>query len=207
MKNLIIDLEKKELRIFYKNKRRNISKIEILKKSQIINFNFLKLIDKISKNFSKAIFALYIPRENEVETKVIKEFLEKNNIKFSYPKIDNNNKVLEFIEFNGKENFINNNDFKDLLELESGNKVIPNFIIIPLLAYDKKCNRLGMGKGFYDRTLSLYSQKKYNFYTIGLGYSLQQHSQDLPTSKYDFALDFIVSEDGIFSRDQTKSLF
>ena len=40
--------------------------------------------------------------------------------------------------------------------------IIPNIILVPLLAYDKNKNRIGYGKGYYDRYLRkfLKTQKK-----------------------------------------------
>ena len=48
---------------------------------------------------------------------------------------------------------ININKF-GILEPEKVNKIIPNFILVPLLAYDSKKNRLCYGKGFYDKYIN-----------------------------------------------------
>jgi 5-formyltetrahydrofolate cyclo-ligase len=56
---------------------------------------------------------------------------------------------------------------------------------------DKKGNRLGYGKGFYDRLLS-----GKRIFSIGLAYSFQL-LENLPHDKYDKRLDAIASEDGI----------
>ena len=37
--------------------------------------------------------------------------------------------------------------------------IIPDIILVPLLAYDKKKNRLGYGKGYYDRYLRKFIKK------------------------------------------------
>jgi len=66
-----------------------------------------------------------------------------------------------------------------------------DLLIVPGIAFDKKGNRLGYGKGFYDRLLS----GKRTF-SIGLAYSFQL-LENLPHEKYDKRLDAIASEDGI----------
>ena len=43
--------------------------------------------------------------------------------------------------------------------LKKFNHIIPNIMLVPLLAYDSKKNRLGYGKGFYDRYLKKYLKK------------------------------------------------
>ena len=39
-------------------------------------------------------------------------------------------------------------------EPDSANKVYPDILIVPLVAYDKELNRLGYGGGFFDRYIS-----------------------------------------------------
>jgi 5,10-methenyltetrahydrofolate synthetase len=34
--------------------------------------------------------------------------------------------------------------------------IIPDILLVPLLAFDRKNNRLGYGKGYYDRYLNKY---------------------------------------------------
>ena len=38
-------------------------------------------------------------------------------------------------------------------EPKKSKKILPNLILVPLLAFDEKKNRLGYGKGFYDKYL------------------------------------------------------
>ena len=61
-------------------------------------------------------------------------------------------------------------------------------IIVPGLAYDKQHQRLGMGKGFYDRFLSLNNSVK----SIGVGFLEQQFTESLPLEPHDQALKNIL---------------
>ena len=48
-----------------------------------------------------------------------------------------------------------------ILEPKSTNKEIkPDLVIVPLLAFDKALNRIGYGKGYYDRILQRISKTK-----------------------------------------------
>lgn len=68
-------------------------------------------------------------------------------------------------------------------------------IIVPVLAFDSKCNRLGLGAGWYDRFLV--SQPR--VLKIGLAYEFSWvHS--LPIESHDQPLDIIVSEQKILRR-------
>ena len=70
-------------------------------------------------------------------------------------------------------------------------------MLVPLLAYDNKKNRLGYGKGFYDRYLAKYLKEYKNITTIGIAFSFQKHHK-LPVSTTDIKLDYIMTERGIF---------
>lgn len=71
-----------------------------------------------------------------------------------------------------------------------------DLILMPLVAFDQHGNRLGMGGGFYDRTLSFlryrHSWRKPRL--IGLAYEFQRVDQ-LPQQSWDIPLDAIATED------------
>ena len=62
-------------------------------------------------------------------------------------------------------------------------------IFTPLVAFDKRGNRLGMGGGFYDRTLQN-SQRR--FITVGLAHQCQQ-VEALPIESWDIPLEQILA--------------
>ena len=66
-----------------------------------------------------------------------------------------------------------------------------DMIIIPGVAFDKKRNRLGRGKGYYDRLLSQVETCK-----IGICYDCQI-TDFLPVEKHDIPMDYIITESGI----------
>ena len=78
-----------------------------------------------------------------------------------------------------------------------GKIVTPNFMLVPLLAFDNKNNRLGYGKGFYDRYLNKYLKTHNNILTIGIAFSFQKYHK-LPVSNNDVKLNYILTEKGIF---------
>ena len=65
--------------------------------------------------------------------------------------------------------------------------------LIPGVAFDKKCDRLGRGKGFYDRILNHLTCTK-----IGIGFSFQI-IDNVPVEDHDKPLDFIVTENEIIN--------
>ena len=77
-------------------------------------------------------------------------------------------------------------------------EIIPDLIMVPLVAYDKNLNRIGYGKGYYDRSLKKISKIKKNSITLGIAYSFQK-CNSVPINKFDFKLDYIFTERGIIS--------
>ena len=61
--------------------------------------------------------------------------------------------------------------------------------LIPGLAFDQYCHRLGRGKGHYDRLLA-----DIDGYKIGIAYDWQIHDAMLPSDSHDIPLDSILSE-------------
>ena len=61
-------------------------------------------------------------------------------------------------------------------------------MVIPAVAFDRKGNRLGRGKGFYDRLLSASKATK-----IGVGYEFQLFD-DIPSEPHDVAMDMVITQ-------------
>jgi len=74
-----------------------------------------------------------------------------------------------------------------------------DLILMPLVAFDSNGNRLGMGGGFYDRTLSYLHQRSYwqRPSLIGLAHACQEVAKIKPNS-WDIPLDGIITESGLF---------
>lgn len=74
-------------------------------------------------------------------------------------------------------------------------------VLVPLLGFDKHCFRLGMGKGFYDRTFSFkIFNRSSSPLLIGLAHSLQL-VDSFPTKSWDVRLDAVITAEKIFRPD------
>jgi len=74
-----------------------------------------------------------------------------------------------------------------------------DLILMPLVAFDQSGNRLGMGGGFYDRTLAFLQQRRSwrKPRLVGLAYEFQERA-DIPVQQWDVPLDAIVTEQHIY---------
>lgn len=65
-------------------------------------------------------------------------------------------------------------------------------LLIPGLVFNKNGNRLGKGKGFYDKTLSSYQGIK-----VGVCFGFQVSGDPLPTEPHDVIMDYLITESGV----------
>lgn len=69
-----------------------------------------------------------------------------------------------------------------------------DILFLPLVGFDRAGNRIGMGAGFYDRSLSGLERRFRRPRLIGLGYSFQEVTKIDPDD-WDIPLDAVVTED------------
>ena len=105
------------------------------------------------------------------------------------PKIKKNNQ-MDFFEWSFTQPLIINK--YGIPEPITNNTRYPDLLLVPLVAYDKKFNRIGYGGGYYDRYLKKISKRK-KIITIGLAYSFQKVI-NIPINDYDFKLDYIITD-------------
>jgi 5-formyltetrahydrofolate cyclo-ligase len=74
-------------------------------------------------------------------------------------------------------------------------EVFPRALLMPLAAFDRFGNRLGYGKGHFDRTIAELS-RQHPVLTIGLAFSVQEIDA-VPVEPHDQPLDLIVTETGL----------
>ena len=175
------------------NKHKLRSKIlELRKKNQNKNFeinvnifySFLKKNNHIFKNVGG-----YFPSNYEIDDLKILKFLEKKNFNILLPVIKKNNQ-MDFFKWSANDPLKIN---KFGIPEPVGRKIfIPDILLIPLVSYDRKLNRLGYGGGFYDRYIEKIEKHK-KIIKIGLAFSYQK-TKKIPINKFDKKLDFIINE-------------
>ncbi|NTU76931.1 MAG: 5-formyltetrahydrofolate cyclo-ligase, partial [Alphaproteobacteria bacterium] len=82
--------------------------------------------------------------------------------------------------------------------------VEPTVLLVPLLAFDRRGNRLGYGAGYYDRTLNNLRSCN-DILTVGLSYSAQE-VDNVPTGLTDARLDAVLTEKSLFRFSPLSSM-
>lgn len=181
-----LDNSKNKIRLEIKNKKKSYSSDILKVKSEEIltNVELLGIFQQAQN------ILCYNSLDTEVQTlPFMNKWIDKKN--FYLPVIDENEIVFR--------NYTKHTKFKrssfGVLEPIGDNiKSFDNIdlIIIPGVAFDKKKNRIGYGKGFYDRFLS----NKLNIPKLGICFEFQLISS-LPVDDFDVPMDYLVSENEI----------
>ena len=69
-----------------------------------------------------------------------------------------------------------------------------DLVIVPCVAYDKTCKRMGHGVGYYDRLLS-----ETDAATVGIALN-QQVVDSVPAEEWDKKVDYVIAENGIYCK-------
>lgn len=150
-------------------------------------------LKKKSKN-QNLLLSIYYPSNFEVDILPLFKVINNKKIKTLLPVIKSKEK-MNFVEWNFLDTLKVNN-FGMLEPNSNGKFLIPDIMLVPLIAFDKTKNRLGYGKGFYDRFLNKFLKVKKKITTIGIAFSFQRYKK-LPKSKHDVSLDYILTEKGM----------
>lgn len=187
-------MNKREIRKQVLRQRDLISEKEKKAKDNSIRSTVLNLLE--FRSARKVLF--YASYKSEVDTfDLIRDSISINKI-VALPKVNSQSFTLDIYEI------------KDLKELHSGYRNIPepslpsdrilkatdiDLIIVPGVAFDTHCNRLGYGKGFYDKLLN---EKLCP--AIALAYE-EQIVETVPTESHDIKMDKIITDKRVITKN------
>lgn len=177
-----LDNSKADLRTFFKKALRSLSANEQSLKSQLIS----KILKKELVNYKTEELGVYAPMLHEVQWQL------------AFPQ----SSTYLFSRFEGNEEMaFYPSTFSALEKCEAWKKtylmpkkttfVVPKVLLIPGLGFTKAGDRLGRGKGYFDRYLENFKGLK-----IGLCFKVQLTNK-LPCDPHDIKMDWIVTEEDI----------
>ena len=169
-----------------------------LRKQKYFNIedSVFKPLLKLITNTKRKKISFYYPSNYEFSTLKLFQILKKQKRIRIYLPVIQTNKSMKFVHWNTFDPlFVNKFGF---LEPEvNKKKIIPDLVLVPIVAYDKQKNRLGYGKGYYDKILKQLVSKNPNIITVGLAFSFQKYKK-IPISKLDVKLNYILTEKGLY---------
>lgn len=181
---------------------------------QSIRKKFLEKRDKLHKSFSEElkknlmnnflnhtkissskIVAGYYPIGSEIDCLKILRLSQEKGATTAIPYIKED-KIIEFRKWRNGDPLI-----KGMFNIPTPKEetiVIPDIILVPLVAFDDNGARIGFGSGVYDRSLPFFSDSK----KIGLAFFDQLNKKRLPKEEFDYPLDAVITEKRVFIFDK-----
>ena len=137
------------------------------------------------------VVAAYYSMRSEIDVSEAVNALLLHKNRVCMPVVTEAEMILKFLELTADSTL--KNGAHGTREPAGGEVVVPATVWVPLLAFDRRGNRLGYGGGYYDATLAFLKKTNPSLRCIGVGYSLQE-TDALPVEPHDMTLDMIVTE-------------
>lgn len=143
------------------------------------------------------IVALYWPKGREFDTLPLMERLLTAGVTCALPVVVKDEWLLRFVAWNDGDALVDGPyGLKQPPVDENTAFVEPDIFVVPLLAFDRRGNRLGYGGGYYDETLRHYRAMK-DVTAVGYGYAEQAVLFNLPAEDHDQKLDVMITPRGV----------
>ena len=191
--------KKRALRNATLSQRNSISQSEWLLWSRLIQAQALRLPFYLA---SRSV-ALYSPVQNEVSTDALFAHAIAGGRKVFYPKLESG-RCLALIQIDsvadlrpGRFGILEPKGVGILSETDRMGLIV----FVPGVAFDTRGQRLGRGKGWYDRLLR---QLGGNTVFVGLGYEFQI-VEEVPTESWDEKVHYVVTEERVIDCAETSA--
>ena len=187
---------KNDLRREFRDRRRSLTPLERESHNHSINRSVIEMVERVGAKSLSAFLAF----DGEPSLQPALNHLSERGLEVAMPVITDteSGKRLQFCVWR-PETALRRNAFgieEPGLECKVEMRDF-DLVLIPMVAWDQRGNRLGMGAGYYDRALSalVHSDRPMR---IGVAYSIQQADM-LPAEPWDVRMHEIITENGRFT--------
>lgn len=183
-----MQLTKKDLRKLYIQKRKLLSDKPALDDLIVNNLLHSDLFINADSVFC------YVSLPSEISTDSIINTALNFGKTVAVPYCVDNCGTMEFYQINSLDDLVSgsfNIREPDISTCKAYKDYDNAICIVPAICFDKKGNRIGYGKGYYDRFL-----RKFTSATIGLCYN-EFIIDKIPADNFDMQVDYIITEKGI----------
>ena len=187
---------KGHLRKEIRQRRRALARTDRQSADQAINQTLLDLVEKTGC----ASLSAFRPFDGEPDLRPALDTLSRRGLRIALPVIVGAaaEARLQFRAWHPAM-LLEKNDFG--IEEPAGDEIVLpqdlDLVLLPLVAWDERGNRLGMGAGYYDRALAAVADCKRPL-RVGIAYGIQKVDQ-LPADPWDVRLHQVITEDGGFT--------
>lgn len=174
-------MDKESIRKSLLAERNSLSEQEVMERSKKIRYKI--------KNYSPFVESARIMIYFEIDSEVKVSPLLKDNKEFYLPRVVNGNIIA--IKFNGFANLKTNKFGINEPDGKEDRKNI-DLCLVPGVGFDKTGNRIGYGKGYYDKFLREFKGLK-----IGVCYDFQL-VEEIPSKSHDIKMDVVITEKDVY---------
>jgi 5-formyltetrahydrofolate cyclo-ligase len=193
------NIKKHQIRQFYRQQRKALSPAEQLQAGQELLAQCLQnsLLNTVNN------IACYLANDGEIDLSPLIKYCWQHNKQIYLPVLHPFTKGnLLFIAYHS-DSEMQINKFGIHEPKIACSKICPlvqlDVIFTPLVAFDIQGHRLGMGAGFYDRTLAPLQRIKSNTQVIGVAHNCQRSTGSLKVEKWDIPMQKIITPDKLYS--------
>ena len=176
---MVKDVLRKQMR----SRKRALTLEQKLEDEQLV----FGLIDRFNLLGDAQHILLYYSLPDELPTHAtVERWAQMSGRKIYLPRVKGDN--IEVVPYTGPNSLSNDNPYH--IDEPAGEPVDPAIlqaIIVPGVAFDRQCNCMGRGRGYYDRLLA-----ESHVYTIGVGHDCQLLDH-IPCESHDRPLDCVIT--------------
>ncbi len=186
---------KKMTRNAIKEMRLALKKEEVKERSEACVSKVLQFPELIE---AKTV-CVYMPAGNEIDTTEIIRYCKENGKRLAAPRVSGD--TMEFYYFTDETDM--EQGAYDIWE-PTGTEAVEDeesLVIMPGVAFDLSCNRIGYGKGYYDRYLSAHPRMK----KVALAYDFQIVGR-IKREVHDVRPDMVVTESRVIMKPKEFNL-
>ncbi len=156
---------------------------------QIVQIAFSQAPNMLKKLFEpEKTVAAYVPIGSEADPTALLSIAHTIGCQIALPYVSGAVTPIRFLAWQPSDR-LETGPFGLQQPLASSAVTKPDVILVPLIAFDRGCARLGQGAGHYDRALSLLPDA----ITVGVAWSAQEIDH-VPTDPWDIPLDHVLTE-------------
>ena len=184
-----------DIRAQIKKQRKALSNSELAIAGEKLLANCKPFIDHVKS------VAGYQAMLGEIPLNAVFDYCHQNNITTLLPIM--RDQALMFAPFDSSTSFSVKQYGIQEPDVPESDWLRPNdldLVLVPLVAFDATCNRIGMGGGFYDRSFEFRKTKAGPPNLVGVAHALQQ-VDDVFAQSWDVALDSIATDARVVAKD------
>jgi 5-formyltetrahydrofolate cyclo-ligase len=137
------------------------------------------------------VIAGYSPIRSECDPIPLMRGLAAKGAQLALPVVEGKDQPLSFSEWRQGEQLMAG-PFGILQPRPEALSLEPDIVLVPLVAFDRTCRRIGYGAGYYDRTLADLRKRK-PVVTVGIAFAVQE-IEGIAAGGHDECLDLVLTE-------------